>query len=194
MELDPVAPAELADAYISHLVDWLRRRNSSTIDDHMLMEAAGDAILSFAKKPDTYRADCGKSLIGYLQMSALGDLKNLLKKRSRQVGRSVDWDSVELSPDAGNALWHVDDPLDAIISVEAAAQVRRELLPVIQAGLSAEERDCLDLYLDGERQTDPYTTALRISGLPEDEQRRRVKQVKDMLKKRIERGRSRHDK
>jgi RNA polymerase sigma-70 factor (ECF subfamily) len=193
MEFDPVAPSDLADAFVSHLVGWLRRTNSPKLDEHLIVDAAADAIFALSKKPDSYRIDGERSLFAYLQMSAKGDLKNALKKRTRQLGRQVELDSVELSADVGNTAWDVDDPLDAMITAEEAEHIRRELLPIVRAGLSAEECACLELYLDGERKTEPYAKALQIESLPIDEQRRQVKQVKDMLKQRIKRGRTRHE-
>lgn len=192
MESDPVAPSEVCAAYIQPLTDGLRRLRWSETDEHLYVQAAGDAIFALVKKPSAYQPNRGKSLFGYLQMSAKGDLKNALSKRSGQLGKCVDLNSVELSAEAGNSILDVDDPLDVMIAAEEAESIRRELLPFVRDGLSAEECACLDLYLDGERNSEPYVLALRIESSPIEEQRHRVKQVKDMLKKRIERGRSRH--
>src|SRR5438105_12212910 len=78
MESDPVAPAELCEIYVQPLTDWLRRSNSTSVDDHLKVGAAGDALLSLIKNPVSYRTDDGTSLFAYLKMTATGDIKNAI--------------------------------------------------------------------------------------------------------------------
>jgi hypothetical protein len=173
------------------LGERLRRRNARKIDDHLFSDAIHRTLFDLIKEPTKFRPEAGQ-LLSYLQMAAQRDLQNLLDSENRHFAGRVGMDSVELSADARNTIWEVDDPLDAMITAEEAASVRRELLPQVRTGLSAEECACLELYLDCERKTEPYALALKIEMLPLDQQRHRVKQVKDMLKRRIKRGRSRH--
>ncbi len=190
---DPTASSDLAIAYVDYLVDWLRERNSARIDDHLIGEAASDAIVSLIKTPGSYNPDSKRSLISYLQMSASADLKNCLKKRERQSRNEIPLNSVEQSMDRGIQLCEDDDPLEQLITREEADIIKESQLPELRDGLSPQEIECLELLLDEERSTRPYARALKIEHLPDEEQRRRVKQVKDKLQNRIKRGRSRHE-
>jgi RNA polymerase sigma-70 factor (ECF subfamily) len=61
--------------------------------------------------------------------------------------------------------------------------------PSVREGLTDAEVRVLDLMIRGERKTSVYAEAYEIAGLPSEEQRRMIKQVKDKLKKRFERAR-----
>jgi hypothetical protein len=193
MEGDPTASVDLAVAYLNYLIEWLRRCNSPDIDDHLVSEAAETALVALIKNPATYRTDTHKTLPAYLQMSASCDLKNSLKARKRHTGRTIPLETVALSPDAGKYLGEVDDPLEQLVLSEEASRARQDILPRLCVDLSAEEIECLELLIDSERKTAAYARALKIEHLPDDDQRARVKQVKDKLQQRIKRGRSRDD-
>ncbi|HEX3151338.1 MAG TPA: hypothetical protein VHR66_24885 [Gemmataceae bacterium] len=192
VERDPVAPSDLADAYLQHLVDWLRRKNLRSIPDDFITEAAGDALVSLMKRPESYRGDTELSLVAYLQMSASADLKNVLAKQQRWTARNISLAAVEVAPDGGKVLSVTDDPADQLVLEEDVELIRNEIMPALRDGLTAEELRCLDLLLECERSTEPYADVLGIGHLEIDEQRRLVKQVKDKLQRRITRGRSRH--
>lgn len=190
---DPVAPSDLAVEYLDGLAEWLLERNPS-IEPHLCETAAADAILALAKNPASYRPE-HSSLTSYLRMSAFGDLKNLLAKECRHRGSET---VVELSALDGKYVRDdASDPARLAEEHEEArriARLRNDVIPrEVQAGLTAEEREVLELMMDGERKTEPYARALRIVHLPADQQRRDVKRVKDRLMKRIRRAGARRE-
>jgi len=79
---DPIAPAELAEAYLPLLVTRLKNKFKRVAEDEV-MQAAADAVLNYAERPERFdRARL--NLKGYLTMSAQGDLLNALAKHSRR--------------------------------------------------------------------------------------------------------------
>src|SRR6266850_1752361 len=98
---DPTAPSDLAVAYLDRLTEWLIKHNRVDPDD--CATAAGEAILALIRKPKTYNPE-RQTLEVYLRISALGDLKNLLRSERRHSKRRADWEAVELSSEVGKYL------------------------------------------------------------------------------------------
>jgi RNA polymerase sigma factor (sigma-70 family) len=182
LEWDKLAPLDLADAYYSPLLDYLRRRNLRQVPEDMLADAASETWVSLCKNPKSY--DGKGSLWAYLRMSAQRDLMNTLAKETRRRRHIVAQVDVEQLPGNGKIL---TDDADMI------AEVRREILPGVQAGLTDGERRCLELFLDGERKTARYAEVLGITDRPLADQKAEVKRVKDKLKIRIKRARRDHE-
>ncbi|HET8628271.1 MAG TPA: sigma factor [Thermomicrobiales bacterium] len=182
---DPVAPAELAEAYLDHLAGWLQARNRGVRDPHLHDEAAEDALLALIKDPGSYDP-ARLGLTAYLHMSAQGDLRNLLAKERRRHVRQVDLTAVELSPARGKELW--DTANDPARIVECAADAAAPPVPTLP-DLTAAETAVLALMQDRERDNGAYARVLGIADSPIAEQRREVKRVKDRLKKRLARAR-----
>jgi hypothetical protein len=189
---DPTAPADLAADFLDHLIECVRLCNR-TVHEHLCIQAAEDAIIALIKNPDSYQPIDGKSLYSYLQMSAKGDLLNILQKEKRHSARTIPLDAVADSPEAGNSLGRDDDPGYRIELHEEARWAEDEILSNVRVGLSAEELEALQLILDGERKTVSYAAALRIDHLPQNEQQAAVKRFKDMISNRIKRRRSDND-
>src|SRR5581483_1871528 len=176
---DPVAPAELAAAFLDHLIRRLDRKHRSDLCG----EAAGDAIMALIKNPKSYDPARGKTLGGYLYMSAEGDLLNLLRKEKRHFHKK-EGDAVELGRHRGNHREEEADPALALIREEQVSTAKNELLPAVCAGLSEGEICFLELMVEGERRTGILAAACGLSGLPKNEQAAAVKRLKDKLKKR----------
>lgn len=191
---DVTAASDLATTLLDYLIGWLVETNSARIPEHMCIEAAEDALIALAKSPASFNPAKGKRLIAYLQMSAQGDLRNILQRESRHQQHRMSLESVELSPDAGKYLGTDDDPSLPMQIQEESEQANRENQNVGPArdGLTAAESQALDLVLDGERKTAAFAEVLGLCHLPPDVQQVEVKRVKDKLKKRIERGSSRN--
>ncbi|HEX5502911.1 MAG TPA: sigma factor [Thermomicrobiales bacterium] len=182
---DPVAPADLAAAYLDHLARWLLARNPLVRDPHFHDEAAEDALLNLIKHPGSYDP-ARLGLTAYLHMSARGDLLNLLSKERRHRARRADLAAVELSPVVGKELWDTaNDPARIVERQADAAAPPGPTLP----DLTAEEEAVLALMRDRERHNDAYARVLGLADRPIAEQRREVKRVKDRLNKRLERAR-----
>lgn len=178
---DPVAPADLAEAYLDSLAIWLQRQNPGVTDPHHCTIAAGEAIIALIKAPRSYDP-ARRSLEGYLRMSAQGDLLNLLRNERRHSDRRTSLEAVELSPVAGKYLWDVEgDPARIVEREDELAVATRPTLP----GLTPQEEQALALMRQGERKTIAYARVLGLDRLPVAEQRQGVKRVKDRLQKRL---------
>ncbi len=188
---DPVAPSELAEAFLDLLVGWLQAHNRG-IDPHICATAAEDAILALIKNPQSYNPD-RQSVEAYLRMSAKGDLKNALRAESRHRLRRADLSAVELSTVGRKSLWEHTDPA-LVVERRADEEVVEEALapaPVLEsvrARLTSQEARVLELMREGERRTEVYSEALGIRHLPLPSQRAEVKRTKDRLKRRLERS------
>ncbi len=189
LEGDKTASVDLAEGYYNPILDYLRRRNSRRIPEDMLVDAAAQTWISFSKNPRSY--DGKGSLWAFLRMSAQRDLINVLNKETRRRRRLDPNTHVEQLPGNGKVL---TDEEEAIAERDAKVdKVRRELLPIVLAGLTDGEARCLELYLAGERKTARYAEALGITDWPWAEQKLEVKRVKDKVKNRIKRARRKHD-
>ncbi len=185
---DPVAPEELAEAYLRYLAYRLARQYPN-VDDDLIETAVTDAILSYAERPTRYNPTLA-SLAGYLLMSAAGDLKNALRRTSRQTQfeSPLEAADVELEEIPGNIEVQgrqepaiEPDGLPENISWKALRERVNKEIP------DRLDRQILELMLAGERKTEVYAGLLGLESLPLEEQRRLVKQTKDRLQKRLER-------
>lgn len=191
VEGDPVAPSKLATTYLRPLIDAIRRANQASVPDEFIEEAVHLAIANLCKNPasfDPSQMPGEQPLLSYLKMSAQGDLQNRLASEQRHVRGRVSLDHVEQSANAGKYLGRDDDPALPLEIKEEVEQARRQVLPIVEDGLTDEEKACLELMMQKVRQTSAYAQALHIEHLPKKQQAVEVKRVKDKLKKRIERG------
>ena len=184
---DPIAPKDLAAAYLQPLIDWLARTIPGAPPDFR-EAAAGYALVNLVKKPASYDP-ARKELFPYLCMSAQGDLKNLLQQEARHhVGR-VPWESVEDSPDAGKYLGREDDPSLRLSIAEAQAAPEDPAVAAVLASATEVERRVLALILQDERRTPVFAAAMDLADRPPTEQEKEVKRMKDRLKARLKRER-----
>jgi hypothetical protein len=182
---DVTATAEIAEVFMPLITARLKRRYRDLDDLHLVDTAVEDALLSYFDRPQQY--DPAKlHLLGYLRMSANGDLLNLLEQRkrdSRQLGLA---EVVEL------------DSLDTEHGVEIQGELDLETLvlnrnsPIWQR-LSELLPDSIDqeivlLMMDGVRETNVYADVLSISDYPTEEQAIIVKRHKDRVKKKLQRN------
>jgi DNA-directed RNA polymerase specialized sigma24 family protein len=186
---DPAATSDLATAYLDSLAAWLIANNPRA-HPHDCQTAAADALLSVMKNPASYKPEL-RSLLGYLRMAATGDLRNLLKSASRHAWRSLSFEAVELSGEAGKLIQEDSDPADIVAhrEGETPSVIGLPALPeALQVGLTQKEQLVRQLMWRGERSTAVYAEVLQIADRPVDEQRREVKRMKDRLKKRLQRA------
>jgi hypothetical protein len=188
VEGDPVAPSELADKYLHRLILFLRKTNDSGFPRNFIEEAAGDSIVSLVKSPiafDPSRTVAAQPLFAYLKRAAQRDLINILNKEKRHQRGRQSLESVELLSSARN--YREEDPAESLERREEAEKADNKVLSLVRRGLSAEQQQCLALMAQGERKTAAFAKALGIEDLSKNEQRIKVKRVKDMLKQRIRR-------
>jgi hypothetical protein len=184
---DATARVEIFERYYEHLVVDLRRLVARRqfflhAEDIQLVieDAALKAMASYLERPAQYRPERGKTLGGYLRMSAQGDFRNALKAaiaRSRAIDVGFDDEAWNRLADAGDAAEAVEEAIDAAALRERFAGVPE----------TDEERIVLGFMLDGERSNEPVARALGWPGPFRPEQATAINKIKDRLNKRIKR-------
>jgi DNA-directed RNA polymerase specialized sigma24 family protein len=189
---EPVAPSDLAHAFLDPLAVSLARSNPG-LDPHLCDEAAEDAILALIKNPRSYDPERA-ALDVYLRMSARGDLRNILEREKRHRARSFPIDPVALPAAPRNQTLEHADPAAVVVLAEElarrAAALEAEAAP---AGLTPAEMQVLTMMRQGERATTAFARALGVDHLPSAEQRREVKRAKDRITKRLKRSRGKYE-
>lgn len=113
----------------------------------------------------------------YLRLACVRDLQNLLAKESRHASGRISVESVEFSLSDGNDVSEtVADSLDG-----------QRLVAELTRGMTSEEQAVFSLMLEGERSTRVAAEVMNIGHLALEEQAKRVKRVKDRIKKRMRR-------
>jgi RNA polymerase sigma-70 factor, ECF subfamily len=179
---DHVAPQELAVAFLPAVIDRLQQRFSRLDDESLMLDAAADAILSYAERPSQYSPDKLR-LLPYLVMSADGDLKNALRRQQRQAHRELPVNDVELLIDARNPEQDEARPNEHAAAPEVE-EVARRVREVVSDPI---DQQLVDLMIQGERRTEAFARVLGITEMGILQQRKIVKQHKDRLKKRLSR-------
>ena len=177
---EPVAFAELAEAFYADVVRQTRVRAGSTADPALVEEAVGKAFLDYYNHLERYNPELS-SLCDYLVMAAYRDFQTVRQRENQRSKRQV------LHPDmahlADDNVATVDDVEQAINRLYAA-----EVWPHVRAAFTDPiERKVLALIIEGVRDTSVYATILGISQLSEDKQTQHVNRVKNRIKKRLRR-------
>lgn len=175
---DPRAPSDLFQRYYEDLVHWLQRQFPNlapSIDGDVYYQAAFQALTSYVTNPTQYQVH-RRGLRGYLRMAARGDFLNVLRREQEQARRRVPLDDVAHRLAEGNREIEQAETWDA-----------HETIARWRAEMTQEEVVVLELLVQGERRTAVFAAALGIATLPQEEQQRRVKQIKDRIKKRLRR-------
>jgi len=175
---DRVALSDFIVAVLDPLAAHLRHKFHA--DEHDCNSAATDAVLDLIRNPAIYDPT-RRGLIGFLRMSAEGDLINLREKERKHHANRKSSEYVELVGDGGNTS---ADDLPSFDDPHLAAEIN---------SFDAAERAVFELMRAGERATAAFAAVLGITHLPEDEQAREVKQVKDRIKKRLQRTGGSHE-
>jgi hypothetical protein len=166
--------AAILDPLVNHLHRWRPQA-----DEHACLTAAEDAVLALLRDPTIYDP-AQRGLIGFLRMAAERDLENVLQKELRHHRKRENRDCVELAPDPRNSEEEgLADDLPSFDDSDIAVEID---------GFTATERAVFELMRTGERATAAYVPLLGIEHLPEAEQAREVKRVKDRIIKRLQRA------
>ena len=177
---DPVAFAELAEAFYADVVRKTRARAGSAADPALVEEAVGKAFLDYHNHLERYNPELS-SLCDYLVMAAYRDFQTV---RQRENQRSK-WQVLH------SDMAHIAD--DNVAAVDGAEQSLNrlhaaEVWPHVSAAFTDPiEREVLTLIIEGVRDTSAYATILGIRQLSEDEQMHHVNRVKNRIKKRLRR-------
>lgn len=173
---DVTAPARIAEFFLPLIIS---RLSSSKIDQEMVDTAVADALLNYFKNPAQYNP--GKLPLGkFLLMSARGDLKNMISRRTKDVERFGFTESVELGSST---------------SEQSDEKRTKTKLPAILNVLDNEtDKQIASLMYEGVRETVAYAAVLGISNRPPKDQARIVKQNKDRVIKSLQRKRKKIEK
>jgi RNA polymerase sigma-70 factor (ECF subfamily) len=188
LEGDPLAPPDIAAAYLPPLADWIERA-FPRVDSHLQQTAVEDAILNYIKRPRAFDPRLG-DLASYLRMAARGDLRNLLCQEERRHRHRIPWKVVEQAAERGNIPGE-DEPAYQVERAEEAA-AWHAFLRSFAASLTPVDRRVLELILAGEHSTQVFAAPLGLGELPVDIQEREVKRARDRLMKRLQRKGVKH--
>jgi RNA polymerase sigma-70 factor (ECF subfamily) len=182
---DRVALEEIWVRYLPpmlvHLRAYIDRGNLYLVDPDLIEEAAYRALMSYQRRPGQYDPERGKSLLGYLRMSALGDLKNLRRQKNPPGGLRV----VGIDDEAWNRQVADDGDLeDDVVEEEAQTRWRDRIYAVAR---SDEDRTILGLMIRGERRTETYAQALGLTHRSIKDQESYVYKAKERLTRRLKR-------
>ena len=169
---DPTAPAELAEIYLEKIVQRISRRYPNLEVDGIIHDVSVDAFFEYVQNPEKYKPEKA-SLLNYLVMVAVGDLKNKLKTillRSEKYEKFVEFESLRRNI-------NIED-LDQVITAKQITERLNNEFP------EKKEQEFLELMLSGERNSIAYASVLGIMDLDEFEMRKAVKRYKDKIKKR----------
>jgi RNA polymerase sigma-70 factor (ECF subfamily) len=178
LENDPTASAELVEGTLETLIDRLQSKFPST-ESELILDAVTDALMSYIKKPSQFDPE-KRSLVGYLSMSARGDLLNAFEKIRRRNIREIPLEDVELNPLNGNIIAKSNNLIQSLDAKKISKAIKDLFSNPIDQKLA-------DLIIDGERSTEAFAKVLGIESVSIKEQRREVKRHKDRIKKRLSR-------
>lgn len=155
------------------------RPNFWGLDETDIRDVVLDVILAYAEHSERY--DPSKSrLDSYLAMAAQGDLLNLVEKLKRRP-KAVPIDDVA-EPELERNSRHEEETRRIREALAALMPRICEILP------EPTYREVLELMADGVRDSRRFAEVLRCTDLEVAEQRRRVKQAKDLIRLRLKRG------
>jgi hypothetical protein len=182
---DPVASAHLYELLLDPLVRALRRRWPDASWAEAVEDAAVDALVQHIRAPKRYDPTRA-SLLGWLVWQANADLINVYRSAQRQFDRNVEIQSQlrNDTDDAEQALDTVGGASDRYPVLEDSGMWAR----IRMAFPDRRERELIwRCWVEGERSTEVAAAVLGLTGLPVAEQERQVKNVKDRIKKKLQR-------
>jgi len=171
---DPIASAEIAEAYGDALVDALRR--STRRPDDELHDAAIDAMMKLFSRPEIYDPAKGL-LLSFLITVAKRGLIDGLRSRRREKKRGTDYGTL------------VELPRGVPFNLPEMKSDVQKVMPYLSEAISAEDWPALELIvLDGERSTEVLAHAWSLPAtLSVEERQAEVKRRRDRLMKTLER-------
>lgn len=153
----------------------------------MIDDAAVDAILNYAERPSQF--DPAKSsLLGYLTLSARGDLLNALEAQKSRWTHEESLENVDFA-DFDRKIKSMSNE-SAMLADDIAVDnlaARRLLSQLRAAADTPRDLAILQLMINGEKRTEIFAQALGLTELSLQAQKSSVKRHKDRLKKRLQR-------
>ncbi len=170
LDSDPTAPAELAEEVLDKIVRGLTFKYRYLRDRVIRYDAATDALMSYIKNPKQFNPS-KRGLLGYLQMAAEGDLRNILTRMKRKAQKEIFISDVELALHGGNI--KIGKGIDeSVITRQAHEKVYRIIDDLFD---DDKDKKIAALMLQGERSTKVFAKLLGVESNSIQEQRRIVK-------------------
>jgi DNA-directed RNA polymerase specialized sigma24 family protein len=179
---DPVAAEEFCDSYLPRLAQDRRWVPAGVYDQHMVWDAATDAVLEFIETADRYNP-ARMGILGYLRMAARRNVLNLIAREQRHGSRRAALDPVDLSAVAGNDQQETSNLPEGLTAEAGRAFLRR----LREKLTNAQDWEAAVMMLDGVRSTEEYARLWGLLHLPAQECRIEVRRRKNRIGKVIER-------
>jgi RNA polymerase sigma-70 factor, ECF subfamily len=188
---DRVASEELASLLLDPLVARLRRRWPRWNHTDVLYDAAVDVVLDYLQAPERYEPGRGP-LLRWLEVAAHRDLTNAYRSaRQRQAIELVPLSAVGDPKRPSHEIPHGATPIrQAQLAPDPANAARLDGLDgwrrVRQACPDKRERELIwACWVEGERSTDELAGILGVDHLPVEQRRRRVKDARDVARRKL---------
>lgn len=183
---DPVAPSEVAEKFIKIVFDRVRIKYRQ-VDEDLVFDAVGDALLNYIEHPERYKPDQSK-LFTYLIMSADGDLKNALEKIKKKNSKEISLNFIEQDKDGRNKLMEFILGLSVYDTYFFETLNEKQLMKTIfECFPDPTDKKLLLLMIEGEKKTSIFARVLGAHNLTNEEQQKIVKQHKDRIKSKLKR-------
>lgn len=181
---DVIVSAEIAEYFMPFLIEKLNRVFQNIDDPHLIETAVIDTLMDYLSKPNQYDSRRG-NLFSFLILKAKSDLLNFLSPKKIDQAQVDLAEIVELDNDSSVYGVELVDEMDVEELITNNLSPIWNLLSAIIPDRT--DQEIVKLMMDGIRETDVYAEVMGIQNLPGDERIRIVKQIKDRLKKVIQR-------
>lgn len=181
---DPTASAEIYEKIIAPLIEKRLKPQYPIVPSEDIEDITLDAFINYIQNPSQYDPLRGKTLAGYLQMSAVGDIKNFIS--SARYKRTVQLPDESVVRE-GVDYYIFDRNLyveDSFVNTIASSDVTHRLQQLAFEALPKKtDQAILTLILRGESDTCEYAHVLEIEDFSKEKQRAIVKRNTDRIKK-----------
>jgi DNA-directed RNA polymerase specialized sigma24 family protein len=171
---DRVASEELMRLLLPYLAAAVAR-GCRRADEQLIHDAVVDALLDYSEHPGRFDAIQNVPLEGFLSTAARRNVLNAIrgerrrKERERKVGSKKHEATV------------ADDPVAGNIRREDLERLAERRAAILEALSSPTDRDAIELWLDGVRDSAAYARVFDLTHLPTNEQRAEVEQNKERI-------------
>jgi hypothetical protein len=186
LEGDSLALSKLYDKYGDRVTALLSARypKIATKDEALIFAAVNEAFFGYHRNPTTFDPE-KNTLQRFLEVAAERDLINILSKEAKQGKKENLPDDVELEVNFWNSIKKDQHgPENEMIAKETFELVAKE---IANHFTSVTDRAMAVMIISGERETSAYVDVLQIQELTPQEQKNKVKKVKDRIKKVLDR-------
>lgn len=183
---NPTASARVFEAYYMRVLDQMRKVFAWCGDEDVINNGTFKAFENYLGRPAQYLPE-KRSLCGYLNMAAHGDIRNELERRGRYQ-RTVQPFYADVADGDDGAEYEREPVSDSNVEAEVMLNLHPLWARIDALVPDPVDRHVVRMMLDGERETVAYAELMGISHLPRAEQEREVKKCKDRLTKKLKRN------